>query len=75
MERISGITRKGVIIEFAMPRENDFLLPELKKYKNDFKIEEFQKSLINFFPNFQNLGRCKYISGNRFGRFMFFATK
>ena len=75
VRRIYDITNYGVIIEFAMPRERDFLLRELKEYKNNFKIEEFEKSLKNCFPNYQNLGRCEYTSGNRFGRFMFCATK
>lgn len=75
LERINDITNYGVIIEFAMPRERDFLLRELKEYKNNFKIEEFERSLKNYFPNYQNLGKCEYISGNRFGRFMFCATK
>ena len=75
MERIADITNYGVIVEFAMPRERDFLLRELKQYKNNFNMEEFEKSLKNYFPNYQNLGRCEYTSGNRFGRFMFYATK
>jgi len=75
MERISDISNHGVIIEFAMPREKDFFLPELKKYKNIFNIDKFENSLNKFFPNHTNLGKCKYTSGNRFGRFMFFATK
>ena len=75
VRRIYDITNYGVIIEFAMPWERDFLLRELKEYKNNFKIEEFERSLKNYFPNYQNLGKCEYISGNRFGRFMFCATK
>jgi 2-polyprenyl-3-methyl-5-hydroxy-6-metoxy-1,4-benzoquinol methylase len=75
LERISDITNYGVIIEFAMPRERDFLLTELRQYENNFTIKEFERSLKNYFPNYQNLGRCEYTSGNRFGRFMFCATK
>ena len=75
IERIFKIINYGVIIEFAIPREKDFLLPNLKEHESKFSIKEFEMALKDNFANYRNLGKCNYVSGNRSGRFMFCAQK
>lgn len=72
---IYNVTNYGVIIEFAMPRERYLSLPEITKFKNNFSINELEKALAVNFNNYKNLGKCEHVSGNKFGRYMFYALK
>ena len=75
MARIAEIAIYGVVIEFAMPKETSIMLPELTPYRKAFSQEAFKGALQKFFPNYTNLGRVKYSSGNKFGRFMYCGLK
>ena len=74
-QRISNIAGYGIIVEFAMPTEKNLSLPELVPYRAAFSHEVFEMDLRKTFPRVKNLGRCKYRSGNRYGRFMYYGRK
>ncbi len=74
-QRISKIANYGVIVEFAMPRESSLDLPEIRSYRDAFSQQAFEQALYKYFPKFKNLGRCKYKSGNRYGRFIYYGIK
>ncbi|HDL20807.1 MAG TPA: class I SAM-dependent methyltransferase [Nitrospirae bacterium] len=74
-ERISRIANYGVIIEFAMPRESSLEQPGISSYRDAFSQNAFEQALQKHFPKYNNLGRCNYKSGNRFGRFMYYGIK
>lgn len=71
--RISMFTNYGVIVEFSLPREPSFSLPEIEPHRDAFSQVAFEKALQSNFKYWCNLGRCKYKSGNPFGRFMYYA--
>lgn len=74
-QRISKIANYGVIVEFAMPRESSLEQPEIRPYRDAFSQNAFEHALQKHFPKFKNLGRCKYKSGNRYGRFIYYGIK
>lgn len=74
-QRISRLANYGVIAEFAMPTESSLLLPEIERYRDAFSQKAFEAALQKFFPEFRNLGRCSYRSGNKYGRFMYYGIK
>ena len=74
-QRISNIAGYGIIVEFAMPTEKSLGLPELVPYRAAFSHEVFERALRKAFPRVRNLGRCKYRSGNKYGRFMYYGRK
>ena len=73
-QRIFKIAGYGVIVEFAMRTEKSLDLPELVPYRAAFSQRAFEKALKKYYPKFVNLGRCKYRSGNEYGRFMYYGT-
>ncbi|MCP4264266.1 MAG: class I SAM-dependent methyltransferase [Candidatus Brocadiaceae bacterium] len=74
-QRIAEIASYGVIVEFAMPKEESLNLPELSPYRNEFSQKPFETAMKKYFSNFRNLGVCNYRSGNRHGRFMYYGTR
>ena len=74
-QRISRVAGSGIIVEFAMPKESSFDLPELKPYQEMFSQKDFEQALQHYFPQYKNLGRCDYSSGNKYGRYMYYGKK
>jgi len=74
-QRIAGIASHGVIVEFAMPKEDSLNLPELSAYRDAFSQQAFEQALQKHFPTFKNLGSCNYQSGNRQKRVMYYGTR
>lgn len=75
ISRIAHIVNYGVVIEFALPTEKSLLIPEMKEYKENFSLNNFEGALTKHFSCFKRLGKCRYSSGNKFGRFMYYAIK
>lgn len=75
IKRIARVAIHGVIIEFAMPKEESLASQELKEYVEKFSEKEFITALNKYFPTNSNLGKCKYVSGNKYGRYMYYGTK
>lgn len=75
MARIAEVANHGVIIEFAMPKEASLVLPELTQYRERFSENEFERALQKYFSVYEKLGRCKYHSGNKYGRSMYYGIK
>ena len=74
-QRISRIANYGVIVEFGMPSESSLELPEISRYRDAFSQNAFEHAMQKHFPKYNNLGKCNYKSGNRFGRFMYYGIK
>lgn len=75
MGRIASIVNYGVVIEFSLPREESLRLPAIREYRDNFSLSNFEDALAKCFPYYKRLGRCRYRSGNKFGRFMYYAIK
>ncbi len=75
LRKIAKIANYGVIIEFVMPKEASLALPEITLYRERFSEDEFKKALKKYFPICKNLGKCRYYSGNRYGRRMYRGLK
>jgi len=74
-QRISKFVNYGIIVEFAMPTEVSLNSPEIFPYRDAFSKMSFEKALRKYFPKLKNLGRCKYHSGKKHGRFMYYGIK
>jgi 2-polyprenyl-3-methyl-5-hydroxy-6-metoxy-1,4-benzoquinol methylase len=75
LKKISSFVSHGVIIEFAKPTEKNLEAEPLLSYKKKFDRKAFELAMNKYFFKVENLGKCNYISGNRYGRFMYVGLK
>lgn len=75
LEKISSLVTHGVIIEYAKPKENDLKSDSLLLHAKKFSEEAFVTAMNKNFAIVQNLGKCRYKSGNPYGRFMYIGLK